>query len=310
MIDWNDIRFFLSVANNGTLAGAAKELGVNHSTVFRRINEFEKKLGVRLFERLPTGYVVTVAGEETRQHALKMEGEASALERKLSGKDFKLSGTIRVTTPDALGLHFLMPHLHGFYEQYPDIHTDLIISRQYYDLSRRQADVSIRVGGTPPDHLIGRKLGSIAWGVYGSKSYLAQHGRPTCDADLLDHKFIMGDSSFARHPNTQWAKQFTDQESAVFTSNNIVGLYSAAAHGFGLAVLPCYLGDIDRALEYVLDPGPALDTELWLLTHPDLRQTARIKAFADFIVESFRNESAALTGKFRTTQEQLQSEAD
>ena len=184
--NWDDLRVFLAVARAGSLSGAARTLGVNHSTVFRRIGAFEAALGVRLFERQPGGYLLTPAGEELRDGALRVEEEIANLSRKVAGQDLRLSGTVRVTTIDMLAFGLLPRHLAGFRDAYPGIEVDLVVGNATLNLSRREADVALRVGNAPAETLVGRRVGRLAFAVYGSAGYRARRPEP----DLALHDWI------------------------------------------------------------------------------------------------------------------------
>ena len=289
--DWDDLRLFLAVARAGSLSGAARELGVNHSTVFRRMNGFEERLGVRLFERLPSGYVLTPAGEETREAALRIEDEVATLGRKVSGQDLRLSGTIRITTIDMLALGLLPRHLAAFRAAYPGIELEVHLTNAALDLGRREADVALRVGNEPPEALIGRRVGRLAFAVYGSSEYCAS--RP--DVPLKRHEWIGLESEHA--PLARRFAKFLPDMKTIFRANSIAASIAAAQAGIGLAVLPCGLADPDPGLRRVADLPDDFALDLWLLTHEDLRRTARIRAFMDFLAEAIASEAALLGGR-------------
>ncbi|HED18017.1 MAG TPA: LysR family transcriptional regulator [Gammaproteobacteria bacterium] len=171
-IAWDDFRTMLAVCREGTLSGAARLLGVNHSTVFRRVNALEDKLGVRLFERLPEGYAMTEAGESVREAGERIEDEVFGLSRKLVGRDLGLHGTLRVTAPDAFAIKRLTPLLVRFSKRYPDIRLELSMANHYLDLTRHETDVAIRATTTPPETVIGRRLCALVTTVYGAGLYL------------------------------------------------------------------------------------------------------------------------------------------
>lgn len=297
MLDWADLRYFAAVARLGSLAGAARELGVNHSTVFRRINTLEAGLGVKLFERLPTGYALTGAGEEMLASAARVGEEITALERRIAGRDYRLSGSVRVTTTDTLGLSFVQPYLFEFYRDYPGIQVELVISNEFFSLSKREADVAIRPTRNPPEELIGRRLCALAWAVFGSKRYLKEKPRPRTAADLARHRLVCGDDSLAHLPAMHWLQQHAPEADVVYRSNSLIAQLFAVRTGFGLAVLPCFLADQDGDLVRVLSPPADLMSELWLLTHRDLRQTARVRAFMDFIARTIARDRALIEGR-------------
>ena len=296
-MQWSDLRYFAAVSRTGSLAGAARELGVNHSTVFRRINALEENLGVKIFERLPAGYVLTAAGEEMMATALHIEDEINALDRRLSGRDYRLSGNIRVTTTDTVGLWFVQPHLYEFHQAHPGIQVELVISNELFSLSKREADIAIRPTQNPPEELVGRRISDIAWAVYGSREYLKDKPKLRKPSDLARHRLVSGDDSLAQLPATRWLRKHASDAEIGYRSNSLMTQLSAVKAGFGLAVLPCFLGDSESDLARVFAPDASLTSGLWLLTHRDLRDTARIRAFMDFMARSIRSQKSLLEGK-------------
>ena len=303
MIDWNDLRYFTTVGRTGSLARAARELRVNHSTVFRRINTLENDLGVKLFERTPGGYVLTGTGEEMLTAAARVEEEITALDRRISGRDYRLSGVIRVTTTDTIGFRFVQPHLFQFYQQYPGIRVELVISNDLFSLTKREADIAIRPTQKPPEELVGRRLSDLAWGVYGSIDYFKTKRKPRTPADLAEHLLVGGDDSIAALPAMRWLKSHVSDDNIVYRSNSIMIQAAAVKAGFGLAVLPCFFADIETGLIRVLPLTADLMSELWLLTHRDLRHTARIWAFMEFIAQAVQSDRPLLEGKRRARKE-------
>lgn len=294
--DWNALRSFLAIARTGSLQGAARALGVNHSTVFRRLNALETRLGVRLFDRSPRGYALTVAGEHMLASAERVEDEILGLERRLLGGDVRLAGTLRVTTTDTLVHGLLGPHLRAFRAAYPEIELELITGNAMFDLSKREADVALRPSRHPGDAMVGRKLAAIAVALYGARAYLADRGRPASAAELAGHALITGDASLAHLPATRWLGSHASAGAPVLRCNSWLSQFAAARAGLGLATLPCFLGDGAPELVRVLPPDPALAGELWLVTHPDLRRTARVRAFMETLARGIRRERALLEG--------------
>jgi len=288
--NWDDLRVFLAVARAGSLSGAARALSVNHSTVFRRIGAFEAALGVRLFERQSDGYLLTPAGEELRDGALRIEEEIASLSRKVAGQDLRLSGAVRVTTIDMLAFGLLPRHLAGFRDAYPGIEIELVVGNTMLNLSRREADVALRVGNTPPETLVGRRVGRLAFAVYGSIGYRAR--RP--ELDLVLHNWIGFDSE-----HEALVRRFTRFLPAVqpaLRTNSVVAALSVAKSGLGLVPLPCGLADLEPDLVRVAPLPDDFTLDLWLLTHEDLRKTARIRAFLDFLATALAKEAPLLEG--------------
>ncbi|GAA0573228.1 LysR family transcriptional regulator [Halomonas salifodinae] len=293
---WDDLRLFLAIARSGTLAGAARTLGVNHSTVFRRLNAMEEGLEVRLFERLPEGYVPTAAGEALRGRAERVEEETQAIERELSGQDVRLSGRVRLTTTDTLANGFLAPVLKGFVEAYPGIELELLVVSAFLDLARREADIAIRPTQAPPETLVGRKLGSIRWGLYGARDYLRQRPVLVDPACPGEHRFIGGNEMIRHIASSRWLDEQVPASAVALRTNSVVAAMGAARAGAGLAVLPHYMARQEPSLECVWEIGPEVATDLWLLTHPDLRHSARIRAFMSYAAEAVRARQDELTG--------------
>jgi DNA-binding transcriptional LysR family regulator len=291
-LEWDDLRYVLAVASEGSLAGAARRLGVNHTTVLRRVGAFEERLGLRLFERLPTGYVLTAGGEELIAAAHRIDDEVTALERKLAGQDLRLSGVVRITTTDTLMGSILPEVLAAFRESYPGIVTEVAVSNLMFNLTKRDADVAIRPARDPPETLIGRRIAKIAFAIYGSADYLAAHqGRK-----LADHPWIGPDDHLAATSVAQWMRAELPGADIALRTDSLLAARNAALAGLGLAALPCYLGDTTPGLVRLQGPIAAMETALWVLTHEDLRHQARIRAFTDFAAQALSEKRALLEG--------------
>lgn len=295
-MNWDDLRIFLAIADQGSLAGAARRLRVNHSTVFRRLNAIEDDLQVRLFERLPRGYMLTAAGEEMLGTARRVEADVADIERHIVGREVQLRGSVRVTTTEAVAEAYLTRAIVDFCERYPEIVVELVVGYQVYDLSKREADVAIRPGQRPPEHLIARKLARLRWALYASEPYIARFGAPESVTQLRNHRFIAFSDQVVAGLSFGWARELAREGEIVFLSNNLLVQREAACEGLGLAVLPTYVGDQRRGLRRLFVLAEDMTLDLWLLTHPDLRNTARVKAFNDFIVKAVGRDRAMLEG--------------
>jgi molybdate transport repressor ModE-like protein len=289
---WDDLRLLLAVCREGTLAGAARALGVNQSTVFRRVRSIEDGLGVQLFERLPGGYTMTEAGEAVMQAGEQVEREFLRLSRELVGRDSRLRGALRITAPDALVIKLFLPHLARFCKAFPEITVELCATNNYLNLSRREADIAIRSTNAPPASMAGRRLCRVATTLYASANYLAGQS----DSAMENHAWLMPDDELYHLPANAWLKHHYPCASIRFRSNTLLGLYEAARNSLGVAPLPCFLADSEPLLERVIPPPDDLASSLWLLTHPDLRHTARVRAFMDFFAESLRDDMSLLEG--------------
>lgn len=291
-MNWDDLRIFEAVADAGSLSGAARALGVNHSTVYRRIHSLEDGLQVRLFDRVDRTYQLTAEGEEMKRSTSRLHAEIDSLTRKLTGTDLRISGTVRITTTDSLLHGLLGPHLAGFQSQYPDIHLEVVLDSQHLSLTKRQADVAIRPTDTPPETLVGRRISDLNFGIYGSHSYLALHQNLD---DLSAHTWLTMDESLSHLGAYKWMQSHIERPKTCLASNNFFGLLAGAKSHMGLTILPCFMGDQEEGLKRV----QKLDhrSSLWVLTHSDLKNSARIRAFLDYMYDALASESGRLTGK-------------
>jgi DNA-binding transcriptional LysR family regulator len=281
--DWDDLRYFLSVDRAGSIAAAAKYLGTNHSTVLRRIASLEKQLGARLFERLPTGYAMTTAGEQLR---VRLDGVAERIEgaqRELAGLDTRPSGTLRLTTTDTLVHGLLMPHLAAFRRAHPEVRLELVVNNEFLSLTKREADVAIRPTNKPPESLVGRKVGRIRTALYGARSRSRDQRRKPEDLD-----WVLPDESLAHLAQAKWAAKHVPPERVTVTCDSLLGIADAVAAGLGVGFLPTFLANRRAELVQLAEPDDALDTGLWVLTHTDLRQVPRVRLFMDFVHERLR----------------------
>ncbi len=282
LTDWDDLRFFLAVARAGSLSAAARTLDVNHATVSRRVQAFEKRMGTRLFERIPGGWSTTPAGDEMRATALRVEEELQALDRRVVGRDARLSGRLRVALSDAAAFA-LMPELRAFCAAHPGIELELAASNTLTNLTRREADVAIRVTEKPAEHLVGRRVGTTTSSLFASTDYLEAHpvGR-----ELDGHVFLAWDEGFADLASAAWMREHAPNARIAVRFDSILVAYHAVRAGLGLGFLPCALGDRDPSLRRVKRDLVIGGVGMWLLTHPDLRRTARVRSFLDFMAEA------------------------
>ena len=296
--DWNDLRYFLALVRHSSMAGAARALGVNQTTVFRRLNAMEDRLGTRLFERLSDGYLLTEAGQILKPYAERVEEAVNGAELRLAGRDLRPSGNIRLTTTEDLMVAFLLPHIDAFRRAYPEIHLEVVVGNLLFDITRREADIAIRPTSRPPAHLVGRNIGTIGWAVYASAGYLRDHGSPQNPAALAGHSIVGADESLAGIDASRWMMRHAGEGDVVFRSDSLLVQLGAVREGIGVAILPCFLGDRDRDLRRLFGPIAAADTDgCWLLTHPQLRHVARIRAFMNFLAEAVAAERPRLAGE-------------
>jgi DNA-binding transcriptional LysR family regulator len=292
-MEWDDLRVVLAVTREGTLSGAARRLGVTHSTVFRRLGAVEEQVGARLFERFRDGYVPTPAGEQAAEAAARLEEEVLTLERRLSGQDLRPSGVVRIATTDTLGT-ILMRHLPAMRDQHPEIQPEVVISNAMANLTRREAEIAIRPTPEPPEILVGRRVADIAHAIYGTQAYLSRHQ----GSDLSVHDWIALDDGLANTVIGRWIRENLRGAHITCRVDALPALRDAAAAGLGLALLPCYLGDAAAGLRRLSQKTMAEPrSALWLLTHDDLKRTARIRATLDFLAKAFASERALFEGR-------------
>lgn len=303
MQDWNDLRLVLAIGRATTLTGAAIALGINHSTAFRRLGALETAMGVRLFERLPGGvYAPTAAGDRMVATAERIETEAAALDREIAGRDHSLTGRLRVTASETLAYRVLTGQIARFHAIHPRISVELLIDNRILSLSRREADIALRVMRPKQGDLYGRKLADIAWSVYAARGLA---GTLPAIRDLrFEHLPMIGWENGVTGINTaDWLERHGAGSSTIYRTNSVVNQLVAARAGIGVAVLPCYLGDPESDLiRLIPEPIPALDRELWIVTHEDLRRTARVRAFFDVVGEGIiaaRNLLAGEVGRLK-----------
>lgn len=293
-VNWDDLRFVLAVADHGSVASAARRLGVNHTTVLRRMHAFEEANKIRLFERLPTGYVLTAEGEQLVAAARSIDDTVVSLERRIAGQDLKLEGVIRVTTTDTFVTSVLPRHLASFRRQHPRIAIELVLTNHRLNLTKRDADVAIRPAEKLPAPLIGKRVADIGFAIYGAKSYLETHPR---DPLASDHAWLAGDEVLANAPVAIWMRRHVPDAQIAFRADSFMSLHHAARAGLGLAALPSCLGDPDPGLVRLKAPMDDLEIGLWVLTHFDLSRAARIRAFIKHMEEALADDQELLAGK-------------
>lgn len=286
MIAWDDFRLVQAIAETGSLAGAADKLHVNHSTIFRRLGTLEGLLGTRLFERSRAGYVATPTGEEMVRLAERMSEEVLAVERRITGQDLRPSGELRITTNDTFLVHLLTPILASFRLAYPEIHLDIVVSNESLSLSKRDADVAIRASDRPGDTLVGRRIASIAWGVFAATGTVEADpallaGGPDLAARFRRHHWVGFSERLGALKPAKWLRERVGEDRLVYRVDTVLGLAEAAAAGIGLALLPSFIGASAPGLTQISGPEADLESGLWLLTHPDIRSTARVRTFMD-----------------------------
>lgn len=281
--DWNALQSFLAVARCGRLTIAAQQLGIDHSTLSRRIVGLETSLQVRLFDRQPSGYTLTPQGEMLLTSAQTMESTALGILGHVAGASGKIAGTIRVGAPDGFGTHFLAPRLCNLARLHPDLTVQLVTLPRVFSLSKREADIAISLAPPVEGRLHTRKLTDYELGLYGASAYLAQHPPILSAADLKQHRFIgyIEDLIYASELN--YLPLVSRDIHPFFASSNLVVQYQATIQGHGLCVLPGFMANATPGLERILPREIALQRAFYMITHSDMRDIARIRLTCDFI---------------------------
>ncbi|TCL09944.1 DNA-binding transcriptional LysR family regulator [Shimia isoporae] len=273
--------YLLSVCEAGSLAGAARMLGVNHSTVYRRIEAVEKRLGVRLFERLARGYVMTPAGERFYEFGIQLCAGMDEIERELGGQDLRLEGPLTVTTTDSL-LHCLSGLFAQFQQMHPDIELRLMSDVQSLDLIQRNADIAIRPTKAPPDHWVGRDLTKLSFATYAHGDYW----RAVQDKEPEAYHWVLLGDDLNQSPMSKLTLRCKHRRAKSTVLNTMMSVFEMVSAGFGIAAMPCYLGEKHKHLIRIHDPDDSANWHLWLLAHPDVRRSARVNAFYDFAAKN------------------------
>ena len=297
MFDWNDLRYLIAVSRCGSTLAAGKALGVNQSTVHRRLVELERRVGLSLVKRQPAGYRLSELGEALIDDVAAVGTAVEHLERKIGSLKLDLKGAVRLTCPEPTVPRIVASGLlDRFHARYPGLAVEFVTSDRYLDLAKGEADVAFRSGEPADERLVGRKICDSVWAIYASKSYIQRHGRPESIADLADHALIGFDGIMQDHRVAKWLPVVVPGARIVSRSSSMLGAVSAVKAGVGVGPLPTTLGDAEDTLVRVLPPVPELTRAWYLLTPADLRGTPRIAAFVDCILDDVPALRAALVG--------------
>jgi DNA-binding transcriptional LysR family regulator len=289
-MDWSDLNIFLAVAREGSLGAAARRLGQTQPTMGRRIRALEVSLKQQLFQRTPAGFVLTAEGQAVFHHAERMEEEALTMERELAGQDTLFKGHLRVTCSDWIGDYFLVNVLAEYSRQHPEMELELLTDARLLSLSRREADLAIRITPFREVDVISRKLLRIPYGVYVAKKIAVPKF-----GDGFGSSLITMDESFSRMPDVDWLRKAYPRASVRFRSNSREVQARFCATGGGVAVLPRVVGDSNPALHRIeLESTPPY-RDCWLGYHRDLRRLGRLRALIDMLVSSAESKSSVFT---------------
>lgn len=289
MNNWDDLKYVLAVSRNGGVSGAARALGVNHTTVSRRISNAESCLGVRLFDRLSSGFKLTEDGAEVILHAIDVERNIADLELKVASRDQKLSGELVVTAPEIL----IQQHLAGVFSDFISLYTEVdlkvVSSNETLNLHRREADVAIRVSDKPDDVLFGKRCIKQNRAFYASEDYYQRK--------VDNHSGCTSEIEFEYVNFSWWGKSIPDSFLSVYPKsrlvagfNDMVALYGGVKAGMGVSLLPCFIGETDPSLIRFAKCSSKTYRDIWVLTHPDLKNVERVRRFMSFVGDALKRD--------------------
>ena len=295
--DWDDLRHLLAVARHGSTLAAGRALGLDQSTVQRRLAELERRIGQPLVKRQQSGYRLTEFGLALLPFAEGVELAVAAFEQQIATAAAEVAGVIRVTCPEPIVYRITQSSLlDRFKERHPALQVHFVMSDRYIDLSKGEADVALRSGDTDDGALVGRKIGDSIWAVYASRAYIERNGRPQRVEDLASHALVGFDDTMAKHRLSTWLHKVAPHATLVARSNSVLGLVYSAKAGVGVAPLPVALGDAEPDLVRVIEPVAELSRVWRILTTAELRHTRRVAAFFDFIVDEIEVLRPIITG--------------
>jgi DNA-binding transcriptional LysR family regulator len=293
---WDDFRLIKAIVDVRSLPAAAALLGVNHSTVFRRLGQIEAALGAKLFERHRSGYTLTTVGEEMVALAQRVDEDITAFTRKMAGRELAPAGELRVTTNDSLLIHLLTPLFALFRQKCHDVRLDLVLANRELNLSKRDADVAIRATDHPPENLVGRRAATIAWALYGRADDFPEP-EAIDQGGLYERDWVSLGDNLATLKAVKFVHEHVSPERIGYKVNTVLGLAEAVEQGLGIGHLPCIIGDARPGLVRLGPPNPEFAADLWLLTHPDLRHSPRVRVFLDFLAAEVAKQRKLIEGQ-------------
>lgn len=282
-MNWNDLKYFLALAREGTVSGAGRTLSVEHTTVARRIEALEKSLGTRLFHKSRNGYAMTQIAEDLYKQVVSMEEKVNSIDRKAANQDSALAGPVKLTIAFELANRLVIPKMREFCQQFPDIEMQLLMTKDLIDLGAMEADLAIRMTPTPPDYLVGSEIMKLQHGIYTSKTNL-----------LSSVEKIILFQSEKKRPD--WVKNFAKFSEISLRVDDVGSMAAAVANGFGMAKLPCFIGDTQPGLIRLDYEMPPSDWGIWILNHVELRTTARVRSCKDHLISVLESERDLISG--------------
>ncbi len=295
-MDWTALHYLVTVAEAGSLSGAARKLGVSQPTIGRRIEQLEQQLNSRLFNRTPKGLELTHTGDQVLIHARQMYDEARTIERIARGASRNVEGTVRVTMTDMMGNHWLPEKLPEFYRRFPGLRLEVVVENRYLDLIRREADIAIRFGRPEQLDLVIRRSVDVYYGLYASQGYLEKSGTPKNIRDLRTHFFVSYDETVFQIRKLKRVEKMVGYDRILNRSTTLEGVFQTVRKGVGIGITGCYFSDKDPQLVRVLADRFNVAFPVWVVTHAELFKSARIKAVYNFIVEKLEEDAGPFKG--------------
>jgi len=293
-LSWDDLRIVKTLIDCKSRSVSAEKLGLNVSTVTRRVALVEQALGITLFNRRRAGYTLTAEGLELQALCERVELDIVSVVRCVSGSMQGPLGKLRITTSDSL-LYFLTPIIADFKTRHTSTTIEVLVSNSALNLARDESDIAFRATQKPPENLIGRKLANIAWAPYGRTATFSRHA--SMSEMLYDRVWI----SYAAHLSSLKASEYVQDrvapENIQYLADSVVGVKNAIVAGIGVGFLPCMFGDSTPGLMRVGPVIPELDDTLWLLTHPDIRKSQRVKSFMSFCADEVAKRKNLIEGR-------------
>lgn len=293
MLDWDDLHTFLAIARHGTLSAAARAMGVHQPTMGRRLAALEKRAGARLLEHSAQGYTPTAAGEAILGNVERIEAEMLAVERRITGRDVRLEGVVRLTTVESFAAEIVMPILAELRTRHPGIEIELAAEVRNLNLSRREADVALRMARIEQAGLTVRRVGLIGFGLYASRGYLADHGTPDFARGGAGHAVVTTQPELMGGSDMAWFTALLPEASVAVRTNSRYGHRGAARAGLGIACLERFLGDASDLVR-IAPPSPPPPRELWMAVHSDIRHMPRIRAVTEALASGIRARAGEL----------------
>jgi DNA-binding transcriptional LysR family regulator len=286
-LNWDDLRVFLAVSREGSLTAAGRRLGLDQSTVGRRLTALEDEIEAQLFVRRPQGMSLTAAGRRLREHAEAIAEHALAAERAVTGERAELSGLVRLTAPTTFGARIVVPILAEFRRAHPQIDIELIAENRTLSLAQREADLALRLDRPDEPSLIARSVATVASSLYASQDYLRVHGEANLPG-LSGHAVIGYAGSFRPSVESKLLARHARNARVVLAASSLEAQLEAVRCGVGIAVLPCYLADKEKQLRRLLPPSQAGLRQLWSILHRDSRSVARVRVLADLLARRLK----------------------